>query len=145
MGIFGKFFDSKIGSKVEDGLWLQGERQGDWQDLFTTEDGNTWALNKQTCYSGRSRECFGIFRTSTKDGRILYMGCLIEDDSLCILVRRVEDSFGATLARDDWTKGTQIKGSNMSKAASLAQNMAAFNGFSSEPPYVFLLTMVHRL
>lgn len=139
MGLLSALLGSNKGGGT-DGAWMRGEREGEWRE-FAFGDEAKWALSTLSCFLDRSSErCFCILRFKLENQRVCYMGCEVVSEGFKVLITRSEDRTGKTLVPDEWSEEVLVGTDETRAAAGMALNFAAFNGYSSAPPYVLHLS-----
>ena len=148
MGLLSKVFGGKK-DEMEDGLWLKGEREGDWIEVlerFTPDQ--SLELNTLSCFEHKSGTYFCVLRSTnpTKTNNA-YFGCLIEPDSedeIFVVVQRLEKNSGQAIEVDSWSKSRVFNTTTtpgIGDVIARIKNIANFNDYSSPPPYALLLIL----
>lgn len=138
MGFLSALLGSSKGGGT-DGAWMRGERDGEWKELDFKDDKTEWSLSTLSCFLHSSGLCFCILRFKLDSGRVCYMGCEVVTGGFKVLITRSEDKSGKTLVPDEWSDEVLIDTDYTQSAAAIARNCAAFNDYSSAPPYVLQL------
>lgn len=151
MSLINKLFGAKRNAPelVEDGLWLKGEREGNWLEVLDVVKGTQkLELNVSTCYTDQFENSYCIFRSYNQARtNIAYMGCFIKNgtsDAFYVLVDRTERPTGETLRVDSWSDSRQMSEENtkgVSEVVARVKTMAAFNAYSTAPPFVLILAV----
>jgi hypothetical protein len=146
MGILSALFGSKkTDTKDNDGSWLKMERNSTWKEVAKFDDTQPIEASLESCFKNQMGT-FCVLRTYNKQRNImLYMGCLIPDDQndfILVVVDRGENPNIGVVKKDDWTRDRVLeKGKipSVSDAIPKIHNQAAFNNYSTVPPFVFHL------
>jgi hypothetical protein len=147
MGLLGKLFGNKGGNKIPDGLWLKGEREGDWIEIAYFESGQSIEYNDYSCYTDNGGTYVILRSTYEEERRICYMGAWIlpdHDDLILIVCDRTESLDGSCVAPDDWSKNRIIQAQNVDGLGDLigrARRLAAARNYTNPPAYVYMLKM----
>ena len=107
----------------------------------------TIEVSIESCYQNKIGT-FCVLRSFNKSQNVmLYLGCVIPDNQnefIQMVVDRAESPNGDVMQRDDWSKNRLLeKGKipSVSNAIIRIRKEAAFNDYSSVPPYAFILMM----
>jgi len=148
MGILSALFGgNKSTTEGNDGVWLKGERNSTWEEVAKFDKSQPIELSLESCYQNQMGT-FCVLRSFNKGQNVmLFMGCVIPEDQndfILIVVDRGESLNGDVMMRDDWTKNRILEKSkipDIGDAIQKIENYAAFNDYSTLPPFVFYLTM----
>jgi hypothetical protein len=116
-----------------DGFWFKEYERSDWVKI-----NNFMVLSSDSCYVDGGSNVFCVIRVNNGDELLThqYLGCILSpsiNDEIGVIVFRRD-----LRQKDEWHNGEftlkNIQG--ISEAIQIIRNIAHFNSYLTEPPYV---------
>ena len=143
--------DSILGkseSSNNDGLWLNTYRDSEWC-IVAKFSGGSQSIDcaMRSCYVDSKGSTFCILRSvDNSKSLISYFLCFISesiDDEISIIAHRTENFNSKTVKADEWSNAKiSFKESTtpgIKKGIGEIKNIAKFNSYSTEPPYLLVM------